>query len=96
MAAGPLRPLLRSNTPYLWTEDHTVSFAEVKKALTAPLCYRYYNQLQKLTYTRMHRAKMGFDMCCSKNKTKSGNLSIAIQDSLMKLRVVMQWLNWSC
>ena len=36
MAAGPLRPLLRSNTPYIWTEDHTLAYAEVKKALTAP------------------------------------------------------------
>ena len=35
-AAHPLRPLLRSNNPYIWTADHDAAFTAVKQALTAP------------------------------------------------------------
>jgi len=35
-AAHPLRSLLRSDNPYIWTADHDAAFAAVKQALTAP------------------------------------------------------------
>ena len=34
--AHPLRPLLRTNTPFIWTTDHDAAFNAVKRALTSP------------------------------------------------------------
>ena len=34
--AGPLRPLLRTDVPFNWTDDHEKSFESVKKALVSP------------------------------------------------------------
>ena len=34
--AGPLRPLLRTDVPFVWTDDHEKSFESVKKALVSP------------------------------------------------------------
>ena len=35
-AAHPLRLLLRSDNPYIWTVDHDTAFTAVKQALTVP------------------------------------------------------------
>ena len=35
-AKGPIRPLLSSRNPFVWTVDHERSFTAVKAALVAP------------------------------------------------------------
>ena len=35
-AKAPLRPLLSTRTPFVWTADHDGAFSAVKKALVAP------------------------------------------------------------
>ncbi|XP_032796135.2 uncharacterized protein K02A2.6-like [Daphnia magna] len=42
-AKGPLRPLLSSRNPYVWTPDQESAFVAVKAALTAPPILAHFN-----------------------------------------------------
>ncbi|KZS03640.1 Uncharacterized protein APZ42_033587, partial [Daphnia magna] len=42
-AKGPLRPLLSSRNPYVWTPDQESAFVEVKVAVTAPPILAHFN-----------------------------------------------------
>ena len=61
-AKAPLRPLLSTRNPYLWTADHDQAFEAVKLALVSPPCSFTSTRDEKLQYRSTRRGKTAWNM----------------------------------
>jgi hypothetical protein len=70
-AKGPLRPLLSSRNPYIWTAENETAFEAVNVALLAPSILALI-RCGKRPFRWMHRGRTEWDMPFSKSTTSSG------------------------